>query len=397
MARFTRFLLASLISVLAVLLAAVPALAAEFRSGGAVDVAKGEVVNGDLYAAGGDISIDGTVNGDLLVFGGTVNINGTINGAVMVAGGTVNINGTVARSVRAAGGNLFINGNIGGDLVIAGGTVSVLSGARIGKDLVLAAGTSRVDGQTEGNVKAAGGEVTLAGGIKGNVEANVDKLTLAGAARIEGNLLYTSDNEVIKEAGSQVRGATTQRFPPERRTGPLANLGFRIAGFVMAFIVGLVAVVIAPRKLENAADAIRTRPWPNLGWGALALFAVPLAAVIAMITIIGIPLALMALALWGMGLYFSQVPVALVIGRSLLGYFGKPQSKALLLAALAFGLIILNILQIVPVLGFLITLGVLFFGLGALILPVIYKPAPPDAAVAAPGPAPAPRQSNLPL
>ncbi len=72
--RISRFLTAYLLAVLAVVLAALPALAADFRSGNEVTVASGEVINDDLYVAGGNLRIDGTVNGDLLAAGGTVTI-----------------------------------------------------------------------------------------------------------------------------------------------------------------------------------------------------------------------------------------------------------------------------------------------------------------------------------
>src|SRR3990167_5151877 len=58
-------------------------------------VPKGEVVEGDYFAAGERVTIAGTVNGDAYVAGGNVVVEGEINGDLIRAGGTVNGRGKV--------------------------------------------------------------------------------------------------------------------------------------------------------------------------------------------------------------------------------------------------------------------------------------------------------------
>ncbi|MBI4333730.1 MAG: hypothetical protein HY673_20910 [Chloroflexi bacterium] len=365
--RISRVLLSCVLAILVVPTAVTPVLAADFRSGDLVVVPAGEVVNDDLYVAGRDLTIDGTVNGDLLAAGGTVTINGDVNGSLMVAGGTVNINGKVARAVRAAGGTLMVNGEIGGDLIVAGGTVTIAGAASIGKDLVLASGTAHAAGSVGRNLKGFGGDIVLAGSVKGNAELAADRLTLTPGADIQGGLVYTSENEADVRSGASVRGATVRKFPEGRDRRPLSDAGNKLLHFLMAMAVGIMIIFIAPGRLQAAADSIRTKPWPALGWGALALLATPIAAVMVMATIIGIPLALIGIAFWLMALYLSQIPVGLIAGRTILRRFGKPQTKASLVVALACGLAVLGILSAAPVLGFLIVLGTVLFGLGAIV------------------------------
>jgi len=93
-------LIVSLLAILLMTFTAVPVLAFDARSGDIVTVASGEVIDGDLYVAGGTIIIDGTINGDLIAAGGTITVNGMVDGSIMAAGGTVNINGEVTRAVR---------------------------------------------------------------------------------------------------------------------------------------------------------------------------------------------------------------------------------------------------------------------------------------------------------
>jgi len=86
-----------------------PVLAADLRSGDTVTVASGDVVDDDLYVAGGSIVIDGTINGDLWAVGRDVTINGTVNGSLVAVAQTVEVNGDVARAARLAGEMLLLS------------------------------------------------------------------------------------------------------------------------------------------------------------------------------------------------------------------------------------------------------------------------------------------------
>lgn len=366
-----RELAALLLAVLATVLVAVPALAAEVRSGGDVTIASGEVIDGDLYLAGNHITVDGTINGELWAAGGTITINGMINGSLVAIGQTVNINGEVAQTVRAASATVSVSGNIGGDLLAFAGEVSVASVAEIGGDLILGAGSAYINGLIKGYIKGGGGDVTLADGVGGEVEIRVDSLTVTSGANIQGDLTYTSENEADIQPGAQIGGTTAHRLPKLEDT---AKFGFfsgvwgKVLGFLMILLVGVIIVLLAPRRTALFADSIRKRPWLSLGWGALILFATPIAVIVACITIVGIPLGLIALALYAIAIYLSQIPVALFIGRWIIGRFRGVESRAILVGALALGLAIISLLKLIPYFGFVIGLATVLFGLGTLVV-----------------------------
>ncbi|MDD5702847.1 MAG: hypothetical protein PHU23_12455, partial [Dehalococcoidales bacterium] len=113
--------------------------------------------------------------------------------------------------------------------------------------------------------------------------------------------------------------------------------------------------------------AIRDYPLSALGWGALLFFVTPLAALVVMFTVIGIPLGLLALIIWGILLYLSQIPVALLIGWLIVSRRRDNLSFGLLVGCLALGLVILYALGAIPVFGWLMRLLVMIFGLGSLI------------------------------
>jgi cytoskeletal protein CcmA (bactofilin family) len=358
-------LIVSLLAILLMTFTAVSVLAFDARSGDIVTIASGEVIDGDLYVGGETIIIDGTINGDLIAGGRTITVNGTVNGSIMAAGGTVNINGEVTHAVRVIGGTLNIIGTIGRDLLVAGDEFIMASTAEIGSDLLLGAGTARIDGLINGDINSA-----------------VDSLTIASTASIQGKLTYISKNEANIQSGAQIRGTITHKLPDVKErlvtgTHRLPNVGEKLVtiglwgkvlGFLMTLVLGIIIVLLAPRRVKAVTESIRNRPWASLGWGAVILVATPIAALIVCITIIGLPLGLIALVFYTIAIYLTQLFVGLLIGQLIIGASRGVETRAALVGALALGLAILSLLRLIPYLGFVIGLATILFGLGAILV-----------------------------
>ncbi|MFC1861409.1 hypothetical protein ACFLYL_03970 [Chloroflexota bacterium] len=84
------------------------------------------------------------------------------------------------------------------------------------------------------------------------------------------------------------------------------------------------------------------------------------------ITVIGIPLGLISLALYGIAIYLAQIIVGLAIGRAIIRPSKEVEHKGLLVGALALGLVILSLL--IPYFNILIVLATMLFGLGTLVV-----------------------------
>jgi hypothetical protein len=168
---------------------------------------------------------------------------------------------------------------------------------------------------------------------------------------------------------------TIDKLPPAK-TEPAKALPFAlffgalgwVTSFLMAFITGLVIILLVPRRLTLVAESIRTNPWPSLGWGAVILFVTPIAAILACCTIIGIPVGLITLGLYAAAIYLAQIPVGLFVGRWIIGYFGDVEGKGIMIGALALGLVIMHLLRLIPYFGFFVGLVIILFGLGALVV-----------------------------
>ncbi len=362
--------------ILLTLITAAPAMAFNARSGDVVTVGAGETVNGDLYIAGRDLIIDGTVNGDVFGAGQNITVNGTINGGLTVAGQMITVGGTVTEGARIAGQAITLRGNINRDAVVAGATILATSTSRFGSDLVVNAGSARIEGQVSGSIRGSSGDVTVAGPVGGSVVLVVQALTLAPTAAVQGSVTYTSSQNATVQQGARINGSITRQEPqrPQRQRGAGIGLAvgwilWRIFSYLAAFVIGLILILLFAPRLTAMALAIRDVTWMTLGWGALILFVTPIAAIAVMVTIIGIPLALLMLVLYAIAVYLSQIPVALLVGGLILrrGALNAVPPRGLLIGLFALGLLILELLRAIPFIGWLIGLAIALFGLGTLV------------------------------
>jgi hypothetical protein len=327
MSRHILKILATAVTVtLLMICTTVPVLAFDVRSGDDVTVPHGEAVDGPLYVGATDtITIDGTVNGGVRAAARTINVNGMVNGSVMAVGQTINI-----------------NGHVSGDVTVGCATLNIASTAKIGGILRFAAGLAQIEGAITGSGTAVG----VGHQVNGNGALEVRSLT-------------------ILPAPPPAAGDQAARFNPfSLFSGALGKL----TGFLMALIAGLIIILIAPRRLTSVAASIRARPGLSAGWGAIILIVTPIAVIIACLTIVGLSAGLITLAFYGIAIYLAQIPVSLLIGMLIIGRFRAVEGKAIMIGALASGLAIITLLKLIPYFGFFVSLAVIIFGLGALLV-----------------------------
>jgi hypothetical protein len=120
-------------------------------------------------------------------------------------------------------------------------------------------------------------------------------------------------------------------------------------------------VWLAPGALRAAERAVRDHLGATIGWGVAIAIGVPLLAVLALVTLVGIP--------FGVALLMAAIPVLLIayataawiVGRRVLR--SRSSSRW---AALFAGWGILRVLALIPFVGALVGLVATVVGLGAL-------------------------------
>lgn len=310
------------------------------RTGDRITLGSDDVVEGDLYIFGGDVSIGGRVTGDLVVFAGQVSITGEVGGDVIAGAGTVDIDGDVGGDVRAGTGQLRVDGSVAEDVFVGAGRVDARGS--IGGDLVFGAGQVVVPGDIGGDVLGSTGSYDRSGNVTGTEDVTI-------------------------EEGSE-----------RERPGPVTTA---LRQFGSLLVIGLLVMWLARNRLEAAVSSVDETPGAVVLRGLLflaGLVIVPLG-----VTVVGVLLAI--LFGWiGLGLLVGVCVLAvfvawvLVVAAAILMIAVFAPIAAAIWAAsrllpedtpgyglLAAGLAGLVVLYQVPILGGLIGLAVTIVGAGA--------------------------------
>jgi cytoskeletal protein CcmA (bactofilin family) len=353
---------------LLILLAPSAALAAEVRTDGSAVVAPGETVDDDLFAAGQTVTIAGRVTGDVYAAGQTVVVTGTIDGDLLAAARQVVVDGAVNGDVRAAGAVVTVNGRVGRSVTSLAQQVNISSSGRVDGSLVAAGETVSAFGSVGRGITAGGGTLQFGGPVGGNVLAWAERLSLGPNTRIAGDLDYRSERQA--EIPSGTVSGRVQFTPVEReeQQPPLLNGLFDFGGLIWlvgSAIVGGLAIVLLPRASARAVELGRQQPLATFGLGLLVLCAVPVAAVLIGITLVGLPLAFTLAALYALAIVLAWPALGLVVGTELARLVRRGEPLPVL-AALVLGLIVLHLVTHLPFLGGLVGFVGLTFGLGLL-------------------------------
>ena len=346
-----------------------PAAAQEGGLGPVVTVANGEVREGDLYAAGEAVRIHGRVAGDLGAAGQRVLVDGRVDGDLFAAARTVDLRGPIGDSTRVAAEQITVDTTIDGDLIAGANRVRILEDAVIRGGVAAAASSLEIDGTVEENLRAAAGELVLRGTVRGDANVIADRLDLAPDARIEGDLDYRTRIPLSPEAAARVAGAVRYEEPIEdgEDDGSAAwSFLFWTWQAGAALFAGMLAVALFRPLVRRLASAIagETTLGALLGFGAFLI--VPVGAAVVMMTLVGLPIGIIAVLLFTVALYVAKLPVAAWAGGQLLARAGRPDASPY--AAMAVGVLALYLLFEIPWLGGLFWLAATWLGLGAMVL-----------------------------
>ena len=273
-------------------------------------------------------------------------------------------------------------------VVITGG--AVLPAGQTAGDIVVLDGTVRIAGHATGDVVSVSGPIRVSGRVDGDLIAVSDRAFLASTARVDGDLRYGDERPVLAP-GASVDGKISKEDWADAANGWgwISGLAWWLAVSVSTLIVGALLVWLAPGALYAAERAVREHLGATVGWGVAIAIGVPLLAILALVTLVGIP--------FGVALLLAAIPVLLVayvtsawmVGRRVL----RSRSTSPWLALLA-GWGILRVLALIPVVGALVGLAATVVGLGALAVALwrARRPGVPAARPEAPtagGPVPA--------
>ena len=252
-------------------------------------------VDGQLFAAGGNLRIDETVLDNAFLTGGRVLARGNYGENLYFAGGDLELDGAVAGDLFMAGGTLNILGGVGDDAYVAGGTVRQHGDSVIAGDAFLAGGMVELDGFIGGNVHAGAGTFRLNGEVTGDLDVEAEHILLGPGARIGGALTWRSPNELEIDDGAAVAGTVTQLEPRLGRDGFMGDrVGIGTIPALLALVLLAALLHLAtPGILSGASDLLTERPLQSFGFGLAVAIGGPILFMLLMMTLIGIPVAVL--------------------------------------------------------------------------------------------------------
>ena len=331
-------------------------------------VERGDVHQRDLYAASYRVEIEGRLDGDLVAWARRLSVDGQIEGDLFGGAETVDIQGTVGDSTRVVASNVTVGGTIAGDLIAAGGVVFLFDDARVAGRLIVASGVLRLDGTVDGDVWARVGEVVIGGTVQGSANIATDRLELAPGARILGDLDYTARTPLSPEAIARVAGAVRFNEVVEEEPGGITTWGVLIWIWLTsaALFAGILSVALFRRLVPSLVSAVEGQAVIGTLLGFAAFLVVPAAAGVAMVTLVALPVGVVAVLLYVVALYLAKLPIAAWAGGRVLALAGRPNASPYV--TMTIGILVLYTLFAIPYLGGLMWLIATWLGLGAMVL-----------------------------
>ena len=354
----------------ATLILPAPASATEFHKvEGVYELSKDETVKSDLFVTCARGRIDGTVEGDLFFFGQSIEISGHIKGDAIIFAGSARINGQVDGNIRSFANNVTITGSVGKNVLTINEVVNLDSAGKVGGSMTAIGESVGVDGHLGRDLVVFADQTLISGTVDGRIQAKGRTMSIGSAAQIAGPIHFEGDNPVSVASAAKLASPVefTKREHKSQYTEGHYYL-WRVIWTAAFVLFGLVLFLLLPEFSEETVRAGERFGAP-VGLGVLVFFAVPIAAIIACITVVGIPLGALTFALWILGLFTAEIVVGAVVGNWILG---KAADTWGLIGRMAMGFALVRIvytpLEHLHVVGFLVALGIWMWGMGAISL-----------------------------
>ena len=272
----------------------------------------------------------------------------------------------IGLAFAAMPGFAFAQDGEGDDVLIRiNGDVRVASGETVGSVIVID-GDAVIEGTVTESVVVISGNAVISGSVANEVTVISGDVDLRSGATVKN--VTSIDGDVIRASGATVTGDIDERdriaFPTA--VAAVVSLLFWVALTIAVLVAGVIFALVGGRQLREAArmttgDAVNT----ILGF-VFVWFAIPAIALLAMITLIGLPLGLGLLifllpALWFLG----YIVAGARLGSFLLARIGQETGQRPVSATI-LGLALLQAIALLPFFGALVAIIAGAWGAGAL-------------------------------
>ena len=343
-----------ILTIIAITLATINLSATTIRTGEIVTIEKNEVINDNLIVAAKRVKIKGIVHGDVNLLAGDALILGQVDGDINAIGGKLIILTPKVSDIRALGINIDLNGSTQGDVYLAGGDITLGKHNIIGKELIAVGGQIVAGGKVKGNAQLRGGIIQLDEGAL--FERDLTCATGAKGPRISSTAHVGGTLNIVQQS-------------PHHRHKKTQMGGFmvvlRFINILASAILALVMILLMPNYVRSVSKQMIETPLKSMLTGLTNVFVTPIIILICLVSVIGIPIGLILLAFYTMGIYSTNVFVSFWVGGIVLKRW-RPQDKENMVKVMVLGLFLYAIVINIPYIGWIINIIGMLIAMGAL-------------------------------
>lgn len=366
-------------SLALVLVATPPAMAWEMHKGGDINLGPKDVLTGSQLVVGSNLTINTKIDGDLICAGKDINITGEVTGDVLCAGQSLTLSGKVGGNIRVAGQTVTVNGAVSRNANLFGQTLTLGEKSVVMGELFTAGSDVTVNGKVLKTWAASAHNLTVNGSVADTKFMN-DNLSIGKSAVVAGKLSYQSENDAMIATGSKLMKGS-EKLAPESKVTAKANQNFwrmpsgaakgfywgsKFSELIFGVLFGLIIVSLFSKWLEKSVGIAIKKMGKSLLWGVIVIAVAPVLLVMMVMTIIGIPLALVFGALLLLWCGLAHVTASAMIGTKLM-------AKQTLMWRWLIGYIVLWVLSLIPVVGWLVVFVAVLTGTGAVKMSLWHK------------------------
>jgi hypothetical protein len=242
---------------------------------------------------------------------------------------------------------------------------------KIGNNVIIEEGTK------VRNVLAIGGQITVDGVVENHVVSIGGSIVLTRTAVVGGSV-FSLGGIIVRGRGAEVYGTLTEINTDDISEAITKALSEEWEGwswifaivslsiFLGVLLVTILTVFLIPKPVRLISSAIKEKPFKVTTWGLAGLVLVVPLAVLLAVSVIGIVLIPLEMAIVLFAVLLGFIAVSQLVGRKLFTVLKRHDQS--LMRETIWGLIILWLIGWIPYVGWMVKMCAIVIGLGGVLL-----------------------------
>ena len=322
----------------------------------------------DLYLCEDEVNIDYIVDGNVFIMANKVTINSQIGGDAFILAKDVVIDseGYIFNNLFTCAQNITIKGVVY-DLYACAQDVNI-SGGFVYRDLKTVCQKLNVAGTIGRNAFVNASTIVFNEGTENaDAETNTTKKGI-----IYGTLEYSSSEEVNIPDGSVLGDVKFNKITSNAEN---MSVGTIIANYILdlgAFLAFVLIIWLVSKFLESTNNYVGKVTWKVLGYGLLALIAIPIVAIILILLQLTSSVALLLIALYILSLVIAKALFTITANKFLCTKLNINKNTGIFGMLIVTGIIVW-VLKELPYIGSVVSFVITILGLGILVTALLPK------------------------